>query len=128
MKLTKEILHRMILEEISKNKNEKFKTNAQRDEYLKEMEKDRQERRNKEKEIRPDYDLMRLSKGILEEGELLAEPSDDGYVRIKKAALERVLQENTQQLERACNKASYYKLDQILEFIAKMNKAQKGKP
>ena len=126
MKLTKKILNKMILETLEEKKNEEFKTKAQRDEYQKEMEKDRQERRRKEKELRPDYDLMRLGKGILEEQELLAEPDNDGYVRIKKDALARVLSENTEQLQKTCNNASYYKVDQILDFISRINKAEKG--
>lgn len=128
MKLTKAILNRMIRETLEEKKNEGFKTNAQEKEYKKQMEKDRQETREKEKELRPDYDLMKLSKGILEEQELLIEPDNEGYVRIKKDALERVLSENTDELQRTCNNASYYKLNQILDFISKMNKAQKGKP
>ena len=118
----------MIRETLEEKKNEGFKTNAQEKEYKKQMEKDRQETREKEKELRPDYDLMKLSKGILEEQELLIEPDNEGYVRIKKDALERVLSENTDELQRTCNNASYYKLNQILDFISKMNKAQKGKP
>lgn len=128
MKLTKAILNRMIRETLEEKKNEEFKTNVEEKEYKKQMEKDREERRKKEKELRPDYDLMKLSKGILEEQELLIEPDNDGYVRIKKDALERVLSENTDELQRTCNNASYYQLNQILDFISKMNKAQKGKP
>ena len=128
MKLTEAILNRMIRETLEEKKNEEFKTNVEEKEYKKQMEKDRQERREKEKELRPDYDLMKLSKGILEEQELLIEPDNEGYVRIKKDALERVLSENTGELQRTCNNASYYQLNQILDFIAKMNKAQKGKP
>jgi hypothetical protein len=128
MKLTEAILNRMIRETLEEKKNEEFSTNVKEKEYKKQMEKDREERRKKEKELRPDYDLMKLSKGILEEQELLIEPDNEGYVRIKKDALERVLSENTGELQRTCNNASYYQLNQILDFISKMNKAQKGKP
>lgn len=128
MKLTSKILERMILQEIHDSKqNREFKSDYEREQHLQKQQEEAEQRRQKEKEIRPDYDLMKLSKGILEEQELLTEPDGDGYVRIKASALHRVLTENTEQLQRTCNKASYYKLNQILDFIRNLNSAQKGK-
>lgn len=125
--LTSKILERLVREVLEEGKHIPFKTNSEREEHLKTQRREAEERRQKQKELRPDYDLMKLGKGILQEEELLAEPDNDGYVRVKEAALHRLLSENSQNLEMACNKASYYKLDQILSFIAKMNNAQKGK-
>lgn len=126
MKLTKARLDALILE-VLQEKHEKHKNNYEREQYLRNQQKDAEERRQKKKEIRPDYDLMRLSKGILEENELLAEPSDDGYVRIKADALQRMLTENNEEIKNQCNRHRYFQLDQILDFISKLKQAEKGK-
>lgn len=126
MKLTKARLHELILE-VLQEKQEEHKSEYEREQYLRNQQKDAEERRQKKKEIRPDYDLMRLSKGILEEGELLAEPSDDGYVRIKADALQRMLTESNGNVQALCNKNRFFHLDQILEFISKLKQAEKGK-
>ena len=127
MKLTSKVLDRLIREVIAENKHKAFTSDYDREQHLRKQQEEAEERRSKKKELRPDYDLMKLSKGILQEGELLAEPDKDGYVKVKEQALQRLLQENTQELEKACNKASMYKLDQILDFISKLKAAEKGK-
>tara|TARA_Y100000592_G_C5409048_1_gene287173 strand:- start:89 stop:472 length:384 start_codon:yes stop_codon:yes gene_type:complete len=127
MRLTKKILDRMIMEEMDKQGNIPFKSDYEREEHLRKQQEEAEERRQKKKAIRPDYDLMRLSKGILQEQELLAEPDDEGFVKIKASALQRVLNEQQIDVEKTCNRQSYYKLDQILDFIKRMNQAQKGK-
>ena len=127
MRLTKRILDRMIMEEIDKKRNTPFKSDYDREQHLRKQQEEAEERRQKEKEIRPDYDLMRLSKGILEEGELLIEPSNDGYVRIKADALKRMLNENTEKIKEVCNRNRFFQLDQILDFISKLKQAEKGK-
>ena len=125
MKLTKAKLEELILE-VMQEKKEEHKNEYERAQYLRNQQKDAEERRQKKKEIRPDYDLMRLSKGILEEGELLAEPSDDGYVRIKADALQRMLTETNGNVQALCNKNRFFHLDQILDFISKLKQAEKG--
>lgn len=127
MKLTSKVLERLIREVISENQNKAFTSDYEREQHLRQQQEEAEERRRKKKELRPDYELMQLSKGILEEGELLAEPDGEGFVRIKKDALQRMLSENLSQLEQQCNKASMYKLDQILGFISKLKAAEKGK-
>ena len=126
-KLTSEVLNRLIREVMEERQQNTFKSDYEREQHLRKQQEEAEERRQKKKEIRPDYELMKLSKGILQENELLAEPDNDGYVKVKEDALKRMLSENNQQLEKACNKASYYKLDQILAFISKLEAAQKGK-
>jgi hypothetical protein len=126
-KLTSKVLDRLIREVLAEQKHEPFKSDYERVQHVRKQREEAEERRQKKKELRPDYDLMRLSKGILEEGELLAEPSDDGYVKIKAAALHRMLNESTEQIMATCNKHRYFQLDQILGFISKLEKAQKGK-
>lgn len=125
MKLTKAKLNELILE-VLQEKQEEHKSEYEREQYLRNQQKDAEDRRQKKKEIRPDYDLMRLSKGILEEGELLAEPSDDGYVRIKADALQRMLTETNGNVQALCNKNRFFHLDQILDFISKLKQAEKG--
>lgn len=127
MKLTKKILDKLIREEMSKVKNQAFKNDYEKEQHKRKQQEEAEERRQKQKELRPDYDLMRLSKGILEEGELLAEPSDDGYVRIKADALQRMLTETNGNVQALCNKNRFFQLDQILDFISKLKQAEKGK-
>ena len=127
-KLTSKILQRLVKEVMEENgKNVPFANSLERKQHLQKQQEEAEYRRQKKKELRPDYDLMKLGKGILEEGELLAEPDEEGYVRVKEAVLHRLLNESSQNIQKACNKASYYKLDQILSFISRMNQAQKGK-
>jgi len=128
MKLTSQTLDRLIREVIAERKNKAFRSDYDREQHLRKQQEEAETRRKEKEEIMPGLsDLTRLSKGIISEGELLAEPDDKGFVKIQAAALERLLNENTGQLQKQCNAASYYKVDQILDFIAKMNKAQKGK-
>ena len=126
-KLTSKVLDRLIREVLAEQKHEPFKSDYEREQHLRKQAKEKEERRQKEKEIRPDYDLMKLAKGILQEGELLAEPDNDGYVKVKEDALQRILNENTEDIKVQCNRHSYFQLDQILGFIAKLEAAQKGK-
>ena len=130
-KMTSKVLDRVIrevLEEQQAQKNTPFKSDYEREQHLRQQQKEAEARRQKEKELRPDYDLMRLSKGILQEGELLAEPDEHGYVKVKEDALQRILNESTEQIKVQCNRHSYFQLDQILGFISKLEAAQKGKP
>ena len=101
MKLTSKILERLILEEIE-NTHIPFKSDYEREQHLRKQQEEKESHRQKEKEIRPDYDLMKLSKGILQEQELLGEPDKDGYVRIKASALQRVLTEQKADIEHTC--------------------------
>ena len=126
MKLTSKILERLILEEIE-NTHIPFKSDYEREQHLRKQQEEKESHRQKEKEIRPDYDLMKLSKGILQEQELLGKPDKDGYVKIKASALQRVLTEQKSDIEHTCNQNSYYQVNQILDFIKRMNQAQKGK-
>ena len=127
MKLTKKILDKLIQEEMQKMKNQPFKSDYEREQHKRKQQEEAEERRRKKKELRPDYDLMKLSKGILQEGELIAEPTDDGYVKIKEDALKRILNENNGNVQQLCNKNRYFQLDQILDFISKLKQAEKGK-
>ena len=126
-KLTSEVLNRLIREVLEEQQHKAFRSDYEREQHLRNQQKEAEARRQKKKELRPDYDLMKLGKGILSEGELIAEPDEDGYVKVKEDALKRMLSESSQQLQVACNRASYYKLDQILAFINKLETAQKGK-
>jgi len=128
MKLTSQTLNRLIREVIAERKNKAFHSDYEREQHLRKQQEEADTRRKEKEEIMPGLtDLTQLSKGIISEGELLAEPDEKGFVKIQAAALEKLLNENTDQLQKQCNAASYYKVDQILSFIAKMNKAQKGK-
>ena len=128
MKLTSKVLDKLIREVVAEHKNIPFKSDYDREQHLRQQQEEAEARRQKKREIMPGMEeLTKLSKGIIAEQELLAEPDDDGYVRIKADALQRVLTENLEALEKTCNKHSYYKLDQILDFIKRMNQAQKGK-
>lgn len=126
MKLTSKVLDRLIREVISEQKHVPFKSDYEREQHLQKQQEEAEERREKKKELRPDYDLMKLSKGIISEGDLLGEPDDAGYVKIKADALQRILTENNNNIEQVCNKNSYYKVNQILDFINKLNLSEKG--
>lgn len=122
MKIYAKALKKIIKEEV-----EAFKSDYEREQYLRNQQQEAEERRKKKKELRPDYDLIKLSKGILSENELNVEEDDDGYVKVKASALNRLLVENKGDVDKVCNNSGYYKLDEILDFIRRMNQAQKGK-
>ena len=91
-----------------------------------------QAERTQEKPGVPGNDeLLKLGRGVLEEDEILAEPDEEGFVKIKVSALERLLSnKNTllsEDMTQHCNKKGFYKIDQILDFIAKLKAAEKGK-
>lgn len=127
MKLTLANLRKLILEVIQEDGHQPFKSQYEREQHLKKQAEEASARRERKKELRPDMDLMKLSKGIMTEQELQAEPDEDGWVRIKASALQRVLTEQGIDIERTCNKNSYYKVDQILDFIKRTSAATKGK-
>ncbi len=133
MRLTSKVLDRLILEVmnemgLSEGKHIPFKSQYEAEKHKREQQEEAEAKRQREKELRPDYDLMKLSKGILEEGELVAEPDDEGFVKVKKDALHRLLKEgygNTN-LQATCNKHSYYKINQILDLLNRLNLSEKG--
>lgn len=132
-KLTSKILDRLILEVMSEmgmkesHKHVPFRTQSEADKHKAKLQKGYEEKREKERELRPDYDLMKLSKGILEEQELLPDEDEDGYVRIKKNALGRLLREGNGNLDATCKKNGYQKLNDVIAFINRINAAEKGK-
>ena len=125
-KLTSKVLDRLIREVIEEQKHVPFKSDYERDKHLQKQQEEAEARREKKKELRPDYDLMKLAKGIISEGDLLAEPDDEGYVKVKADALQRMLTENNNNIEQACNKHSYYKINQILDLLNRLNLSEKG--
>lgn len=100
MKLTKAKLDQLILE-VLQEKQEEHKSEYEREQYLRNQQKDAEERRQKKKQ--------------------------DGYVRIKADALQRMLTENNDNVQALCNKNRFFHLDQILDFISKLKQAEKGK-
>ena len=89
MKLTSKVLDKLIREVVAEHKNIPFKSDYDREQHLRQQQEEAEARRQKKREIMPGMEeLTKLSKGIIAEQELLAEPDDDGYVRIKADALQ----------------------------------------
>ena len=57
---------------------------------------------------------------------MIAEPDEDGFVKIKASALEKVLTEQNIDIQRTCNQNSYYKINQILDLLNRLNLSEKG--
>lgn len=133
MKLTSTILDKLILEVMNEvqllesHKHVPFRSSYEAENHKRDLQKGYEEKRTKEKELRPDYDLMKLSKGILQETELLADEDSEGYVRIKKNALGRLLKEGQNiDVHATCTKNGYQKLNDVIAFINRLNSAEKG--
>tara|TARA_R100000008_G_C3482815_1_gene114730 strand:- start:151 stop:567 length:417 start_codon:yes stop_codon:yes gene_type:complete len=131
-KLTSKILDRLILEVMQEmglresHKHIPHKNRYEADKHQRELQKGYEEKRTKEKELRPDYDLMKLSKGILEEDSFDPIEDEEGFVKIKKSALGRLLKEGGN-LDSTCKKHGYHKIDDVIAFINRINAAEKGK-
>jgi len=131
MRLTSKVLDRLILQvmnemRLKEGKHIPFKSQYEAEKHKRAQQEEAESRRKKKQELRPDEDLMKLSKGILEEGELVAEPDEEGFVKVKKDALHRLLKEGKIDIEATCNKNSYYKINQILDLLNRLNLSEKG--
>jgi hypothetical protein len=130
MKLNLELLQQIIKEELGKVRtNQPFKSASDREQYLR----NQQKRYSKERQARDDLypeSLRSLSRGVLAEGELLTDEDEEGFVKIKKSALERLLVENKltpDQVKSYCNKRNYLSLDQYLRIQDAFSDAKSGK-
>jgi hypothetical protein len=86
------------------------------------------EKRKNQRAIMIGYDeLKRLGKGILEENEIQELDSDESNVSINRLALQRLLTENSAQLETTCKKAGFHKLEYFLNIQNAFSDASKGK-
>ena len=127
MKLTSKVLDRIIREVISEQKHTPFRSAYDREQHLRQQQKEAEARRQKKRETFPGMEeLTKLSKGIMQEGEVIAQPDEDGYVKVKADALKRILTEQNIDVQGTCNKAGYYKLNQILDVLNRLNLAEKG--
>ena len=92
MKLTREKLDELIRQVLQEHKHVPFKSSYEREQHLKKQREEAEARRARKRELYPGVEqLTQLSKGIITEGDLIAEPDEDGYVKIKASALEKVL-------------------------------------
>ena len=121
-KLTKTLLDRLIREEMEKmNIATKNDIKKHRDE----LQKDREERRKREKEIgiMPDG-MKQLSKGIVTED--IYEEDEDGYVRIPKSVLDRHLQRTKEDIALWAKQMGYKSQEEWLKIMNAVASAQKG--
>ena len=127
MKLTKEKLDELIREVLQEHKHVPFKSSYEREQHLKKQREEAEARRARKRELYPGLEqLTQLSNGIITEGDLIAEPDEDGFVKIKASALEKVLTEQNIDIQRTCNQNSYYKINQILDLLNRLNLSEKG--
>ena len=127
MKLTKQRLDELIREVIREHQHVPFKSSYEREQHLKKQREEAEDTRTRRRELYPGLEeLTKLSKGIITEGELIAEPDEDGFIKIKASALKRVLTEQKIDVEKTCIQNQYYKLDTILNLLNRLNKAEKG--
>ena len=134
MKLTKKILDRLILEALEEHRGV-----PKRDEGIKGQEIDRRrkvanaERTRKERERKDSIypgarELISLSRGILQEQDLVGD-DDDEFVKINRKALHRLLKEQTDpsQVQAYCSARGYKSMRQWLEITNAFADAGKGK-
>ena len=127
MKLTREKLDELIRQVLQEHKHVPFKSSYEREQHLKKQREEAEQRRARKRELYPGLEqLTQLSNGIITEGDLIAEPDEDGFVKIKASALEKVLTEQNIDIQRTCNQNSYYKMNQILDLLNRLNKAEDG--
>ena len=130
VKLTAERLEELVREVIQENT--RFKSDLERKQHMQKQAKEAEARRDQKEKVLPGHsELMKLGKGVLEEGELLAAPDTEDFVRIKATALHRLLDGrevlNEDEAKTKCNAAGYYHIDDILSFITRLKQAEKGK-
>lgn len=132
MKLTSKVLDRLILEVmnemgLSEGKHIPFKSRYEAEQHKRKQQEEAEQRRTRKRELYPGLEqLTQLSNGIITEGDLIAEPDEDGFVKIKASALEKVLTEQNIDIQRTCNQNSYYKINQILDLLNRLNLSEKG--
>ena len=126
MILTKETLDKLIREVIKEHKHIPFKSKYEAEQHQLKQQKEHEAERERKRQVVPGYEnLLKLSKGILQEEELIDDEGD--FVKIKRLALQRLLVENNTKVKAICNRNNYYQLDDILKFISKLNAAEKAK-
>lgn len=130
-KLTPEILKQLVREVVAEQKMS-FKSDLDRKQHLEKQAKEAEARRQQKDRVLPGYaDLLSLSRGVLEESDLLAQPTEEGWVKIKTTALKRILKDkevlSEEDERKEMNRKGYYKVNQILDFISRLKQAQSGK-
>ena len=123
MKLTKNILHKLIKEEMDKSMNIATKNDVEK--HREELRKDREERRKRKEEIGIiPSELTRLGKGIMEEEK--HEEDEDGYVRIPKSVLDRHLNRTKEDIALWAKQMGYKSVEEWLKITNALSSAQKG--
>lgn len=119
--LTDKQLQRIIREEI-----QYFKSDYERDEHLRNQQNRYRQNRKVRDETYPES-LKALAKGIISEGEVIYdEDESEDYVKIKKAALKRLLIESKEKIHQICTKNGYLKLQQFLKLQSLYIDSSKG--
>tara|TARA_Y100000592_G_C5469305_1_gene318478 strand:+ start:222 stop:617 length:396 start_codon:yes stop_codon:yes gene_type:complete len=120
--ITDKQLQRIIREEI-----EYFKSDYDREQHLRDQQQRYQRQRQARNETYPES-LRSLARGVLSESELIYNDDEsEDYVKIKKAALKRLLIESKEKLHQICNKNGYLKLEQFLKIQSLYMDSSKGK-
>ena len=122
MRLTKDILDKLILEEMEKMN---IATRNDVEKHREELRKERDKRRQFKKDygIIPD-EMRRLSKGILEED--LYEEDEEGFVRIPKSVLDKHLQRTKEDIRVWAQQMGYKSVQDWLKLMNAMSSADKG--
>ena len=136
MKLTPERLKSLILEVLEEHQNKTsqnipFRNDYEAEEHLqKQQQRHAKERAQREEISIVPGSLKALAKGVLQEGDLIDDleaDAKDGFVKIRRSALKRLLLKEGQNLQRACNKIGYKSLKQWLVISDAFSDASKGK-
>ncbi len=131
MILTKKKLDSMIREVLSELKHTPFKSDYEAEEHVRKQ----QQRHAKERAQREEISIVpgsltALAKGVLAEGDLIDDleaDAKDGFVKIRRSALKRLLLKEGQNLQRACNKIGMKTLKQWLVISDAFSDAAKGR-
>jgi len=130
MKLTKEIIDRLVREVIAEHRGVAMKDRGvngksiARQRAQENEERSAQERERKDKVSPGLSSLLALGRGVITESDV---EEEDDFIKIKKDALDRLLVETNDQLKAKCNQIGYKSLEQWLRLSNAFADAAKGK-
>lgn len=127
MKLTRKILDGLIYEVIEEHQQKRMNIATQNDvrKHREELRKDREARYKREQEYKTiPKEMTQLSKGILEEDH---EQDEDGFIRIEKHKLDRLLDKTKEDVERWARGMGWKPIDEWLRVSSQFIASSKGK-
>ena len=127
MKLTRQRLNALIYEVMEEQQQKRMNIATQNDvrRHREELRKEREARYKREDEYRSiPKEMTRLSKGILEED---YEQDEDGFVRIEKHKLDRLLNSTKEDVERWARGMGWKPIEEWLRVSSQFIASSKGK-